>query len=101
MVKAPFDALSRSVVIGREHGPSEWRRLVDEGARHGWLVQEFIPSQYVTTPFGVLRRTLGVIFCGGRVASYNGRVTPSLLDVFPAGGIHAVFGEQSANTGPA
>ncbi|PSL52297.1 hypothetical protein B0I31_114124 [Saccharothrix carnea] len=93
VVKAPFDALGRSVFIGRAHDSSEWRRIVDTGMRHGWLVQEFVRSQYVPTPSGVLRRSLGAIFCGGRLVGYNGRVTPSLLDDFPAGGgVHAVFG---------
>ncbi|GAA1315454.1 hypothetical protein [Saccharothrix xinjiangensis] len=101
VLKAPFDALGRSVFIGREHDPSEWRRIVGTGVRHGWLVQEFVRSQYVTTPSGVLRRSLGAIFCGGRLAGYNGRVSPSLLDVFSSGGgVHAVFGGHSGDAAP-
>ncbi|NUT48514.1 MAG: hypothetical protein HOV94_14580 [Saccharothrix sp.] len=96
VLKAPFDALSTSVFIGREHDRDRWRRLVDEGARHGWLVQRFVRSQYVPTDAGALRRTLGVMFCGGQVAGYNGRVTTSLVDEFTSGGLHAVFGNHSA-----
>ncbi|SHF17016.1 hypothetical protein [Streptoalloteichus hindustanus] len=98
VLKAPFDVLSRSVFVGWEQSPAQWRDLVRRGAREGWLVQEFVPSQYVETATGRMRRTLGVVWCGGRVVGYNGRITPRLVDVFPTGGLHAVFGDHSTGS---
>ncbi|MCP2256535.1 hypothetical protein LX15_000218 [Streptoalloteichus tenebrarius] len=98
VVKAPFDVLSRSVFVGRDQEPAAWREVVETGARQGWLAQEFAPSQYVSTRVGRRRRTLGVVFCGGRPVGYNGRLTTSLVDFLSDGGLHAVFGDHTTGT---
>jgi hypothetical protein len=96
VLKAPHDFMSQGVYIGCSLSPDQWRRLVNEGARQGWLVQEFVPPQRFVTESGYYYRTLGAAFVAGRVAGYTARLSPSLLGTFiPEGGMHAVFGSHS------
>jgi hypothetical protein len=96
VLKAPYDALSRGVHIGREQNPIQWHRLVEVGARQGWLVQEFTPSQRIVAESSCFHRTLGATFLAGRAAGYTARLSTSLRATFcPGGGMQAVFGNHA------
>jgi hypothetical protein len=95
VLKAPFDAISAGVRLGREHSDAEWAGLVDSAAGQGWLVQEFVPEQSLPTEAGVFHRTLGVAFLAGRPAGLTARLSSSLrATLTPGGGIQAVFGQH-------
>lgn len=96
VIKAPYEAISRAVYIGREHSPTQWRALVESAARQGWLVQEFVPSQRVVTEDGTYYRTLGVGFVNGHVVGYTARLSTSLVGTaFPPGGVQSVFASDT------
>lgn len=101
VLKEPYNALSMGVHVGRKQSPTQWRRLVDIGARQGWLVQEFIPSQRIATGLGHFYRTLGAVFMSGRVIGYvallNASVPPNLSS--SEGGLQAVFGNYAHKAG--
>lgn len=95
VLKAPYEALSRAVYIGREHSPARWRALVESAARKGWLVQEFVPSQRVVTADGTYCRTLGVGLANGHVVGYTARLSRSLMGtIYPDGGVQSVFAPE-------
>jgi hypothetical protein len=102
VLKAPFDAISAGVRLGREHGPEEWAELVDAAAREGWLLQEFVPEQSLQTDAGRFHRTLSVAFLAGRPVGHTARLSTSLrATLCPGGGIQAVFGDHvGAGTTP-
>jgi hypothetical protein len=92
VLKAPYEAVSRAVYIGREHSPAQWRALVECAARKGWLVQEFVPSQRVVTEDGTYYRTFGVGLANGHIVGYTARLSKSLVGtIYPDGGVQAVF----------
>jgi hypothetical protein len=96
VLKAPFDAISAGVWLGREHSPEEWDELVGNGVRSGWLLQEFIAEQSIQTDDGPFHRTLGVAFLAGRAVGHTARLSTSLrATLCPGGGIQAVFGEHA------
>jgi hypothetical protein len=101
VLKSPYDAISRGTYIGQEQNTQQWRRLLEIGARQGWLIQEFVPSQRITTESSCHHRTLGVGFLAGHAVGYTARLSTSLLATFDVdSGMHAVFGNHAANTEP-
>lgn len=99
VLKAPYEAQSRAVYIGREHSPARWRELVESAARQGWLVQEFVSSQRIVTQDGAFYRTLGVGIANGHVVGYTARLSTSLLATFvTGGGVQSVFASDAGTT---
>jgi len=96
VLKAPYEAMSRAVYLGREHSPARWRELVESAARQGWLVQEFVGSQRIVTQDGCFYRTLGVGIANSHVVGYTARLSTSLLATFFAGGgVQAVLASDA------
>ena len=99
VLKAPFDAISAGVRLGREHSAQEWAELVKVGAREGWLLQEFVAEQSIDTDRGLFHRTLGVAFLAGRPVGHTARLSTSLrATLCPGGGVQAVFGDHIGTT---
>lgn len=87
VLKAPYEAMSRAVYIGRDHSPARWRALVESAARKGWLAQEFVPSQRIVAEDGTYYRTLGVGLANGHVVGYMAALSTSLArPICPDGG---------------
>jgi hypothetical protein len=75
VLKAPYSCQGQDVVIGAATEPDDWRRLVQDSGHRGWLVQERVRPQTITTSDGGTFRDLVVPVLDGRVIGYGARRT--------------------------
>ncbi|MGW5051918.1 hypothetical protein [Actinokineospora sp. NPDC004072] len=77
VLKSPYDAEGRSVVIGAGAAPDEWADAVRE--RAGWLIQRRVTTRPLATERGPLYRDLTAPVVDGEVIGYFSRM--SAIDV--------------------
>ncbi|UUM21345.1 hypothetical protein [Mycoavidus sp. SF9855] len=75
MIKNPYDTRGASVYVGRDHTEMQWKKLFADQQLDGFLVQEYIDSQYLIAGDAASGfRDLVAIIASGCIVRHASRV---------------------------
>lgn len=92
VLKAPYSCRGRAVVIGADTPADEWERTVRSLGHRGWLVQEQVSAERLTSDEEPCHRDLVVPVLEGRVIGYGSRMSQGhLLNTARGGGTPVLY----------